>query len=339
MPDLPFRKKAWRKQETIWSTITIGLGDIQLVTSLAYPLSAFILLRTNSISAYQYNLVCNLGLAAIFTSVTTIFAMPVFFLKKYITGVRCALYILSFIFMGLLLGPRTGAGASFPGRAPSNYTQKDSALVLQASCFFGDPISTNCTFKTDQSPIPVLSDAWALVPLGLIMATALGLNSDWSVWSEVMKNNNMNDPGDSETRRLPRLRLVTEMIVVSISSVWAAVALWQFFALWQWMNSSGWLPDGADQVDSFGQLIPIFQALALLIILVTAIDGKLISLDFRKIQTNHLRVELRLKRKNEKLEREPIELLQIPDGRSDSLELNTARPLGHIEALTENWGV
>ena len=69
-----------------------------------------------------------------------------------------------------------------------------------------------------------------------------------------------------------------ELFVILVSMTWTVIALWQAFSLRQWMNSSGWFEDSAELVvDSFSQLVPMFQILIFFIIIAAAFDGKCVS--------------------------------------------------------------
>ena len=128
------RGKSWSKHETVWSTITLGLSDIQLASSFAYSASATYLLHARDLTAYHYNVICYLGIAATFTSVATMFSPPLYIQKKWISGARITLFSFSVGFLGYLLVRRFEKRDIFPVRAPSSAAGKKSALVLQTSC-------------------------------------------------------------------------------------------------------------------------------------------------------------------------------------------------------------
>jgi hypothetical protein len=273
------RKGAWTKQETtIISTITSGLADGLLITSIALSLSGIILKQTNNITAYHYDLICYLGLAATYTSVITIFATPVLDKKNFLETLRILGYYLSIGLLGGVLCPITRpfqAGHTFPARAPTPGTGKQSALVLQASCFIDEPVTSNCTYNTDHSLIPALTDGYTLIFLTLITVWGTGINNYWRQWWSEYGEDDEKENAKIPESGLALLRLLFEVSAIGLSTAVSAISFLQFYKLRAYMNESGWLSDEAEiVVDSFSQLLPILQGLFILIILAASLDGK-----------------------------------------------------------------
>ena len=273
-----------QKHGTTIPMITILIGDTLLVASIAISLSALILQGTDGMIAYHYNIVCNLAIAATFASLTTTLALPLFTIDRWTSIVRVFLYLFSIGLLAGLLILRSHAGGAYPGRVPSNNVQKDSAMVLQMSCFLHGHIPTDCRFSTDRRPIPALSDAWALLPLAFITFVSISIHATAPrKWSNVDQNMHPTATTPAEQENILDRNKITfyrdsityDLIIIYVSTAWTIFALWQAFSLRKWMNASGWFEDPAELViDSFSQLVPIFQILTLLIIVAAAFDGK-----------------------------------------------------------------
>jgi hypothetical protein len=267
------RNKEWTKQEsTIISTITAGLADGLLITSITFSLSCIIQRHRDNITAYHYDLVCYLSLAATFTSITASFSTPVLAEKRFPSGVRLVGYFLAIGLLGGILGPITKpakAGHTFPARAPTLdlANLKQSALVLQASCFIETNVTKECTYKTDQTLLPLLT-GYVLISIIIFATVGTSINQLWRNWWY---------DGDSQTpiKEVALLRLMFELTAVLFSTAVSAVAFWQFYTLRKYMSKSGWLSNETELgVSSFGQLLPILQVLFIFLVIANSFEGK-----------------------------------------------------------------
>lgn len=266
------RTRNFGEHETVWSTIALAFCNIQLVNSVAFSIWAINFIRIGRLSTYHYDIVCCLGLASIFSSAATMFSLPSFIQKSWISGARFLLFFLSVGLLGHLLTIRWNK--DLPGRAPSNGTKKNSALVLQVSCLLKQKIPSECHFSTDRRPIFFLSDILAYIPLLFVLAFKVGSQKNWG---DFMFEHESDDERNTYKRKFSWLILSGEMIGLSIPAIWVAVALWQCFDLRRWMNNSGWLADDKEEfVDSFGALFSLYSFFSLILMLATALDGECI---------------------------------------------------------------
>ena len=272
----PTRKQPWSEHETVLSAITLALGDIQLANSVAYSASALYLLYARDLSAYHYDVVCYLGIAATFTSVATMLSPPLYIQKKWISAARVTLFSSSVVLLGILLGKRFEKRHIFPVRAPSSAAGKNSALVLQTSCLIFEQIPKDCKFATDPRPIYVMTDILANVILFFLLMLVASHQSNWHLSSLEYGNKDTQDVHQEWLKRgVSRGRLYVELVVVSSAAAFVAVALWQLFDLRAWMNNSGLLQDDKERaVTSFGALSAFYSLFSLLLLLATSFDGK-----------------------------------------------------------------
>ena len=201
---------------------------------------------------------------------------PLYIQKKWISAARVTLFLASIILLGILLGKRFDKRHFFPVRAPSNTAGKKSALVLQTSCLIFEQIPKECRFATDRGPIYVMTDILAYITLFILLCIIASQQFHWYAFSSDYDNEDTQD----EYEEWPKLtisfeRLGIELVTVSLSAAYVAVALWQLFLLRAWMNKSGWLQDDKERVvTSFGALTAFFLLFSLLLLLATSLDGK-----------------------------------------------------------------
>lgn len=124
--------QAFMQNGTIWSIIVFSLSTAQLTSSIASSLAALHL--RDSISAYHYNIVCYLGIAAVFTSSASMLVPFAHTYKSWSSIIRLTLLLMLIILLGILLSPRFTHYKVFPGRAPLDHASNDTALVFQVSC-------------------------------------------------------------------------------------------------------------------------------------------------------------------------------------------------------------
>lgn len=267
------RTRNFDEHETVWSTIALAFSNIQLVNSLAFSTSAINLIRIGSFSAYHYDIVCCLGLAATFSSAATFVSQTLSAPKGWLSITRFLLFFLSVILLIYLLAIRSWKN-NFPGRAPSHDAKKNSALVLQASCFLHQKIPSECLFNTDRQSIEALSDRGASIPLVIVLVLKFSSLRGWIDFNFGSQYES-DDERNTSKSDFARFILVCEMMGLSTSTVWIALAFWQCFDLRRWMNNSGWLKDDEEKIiDTFGALFSLYSFFSLLLMLATALDGK-----------------------------------------------------------------
>jgi hypothetical protein len=261
------------------------MADVQLTTSIAYSLAALIMKHYDNISAYHYNIVCYLALAAAFTSTTSMFTNQTILSKPSHTAIRVILIMMALVLLCILLGPRWMHYLVFPGRPPQMKPNNSSntALVIQASCLLSlDPFS-DCKFSTDRRPLTVLSDVWATIPLGILISASVGFIFNFS-GAEYYADSDASDDDDEYVSGVKRKHWATSnfilhLIGIAVSGIWVGYALWKCWVLQRWMNQSGWLADKKETtIASFGAIVPFFMMIGTFSLLAaTASDGKLFS--------------------------------------------------------------
>lgn len=251
--------QAFMQNGTIWSIIVFSLSTAQLTSSIASSLAALHL--RDSISAYHYNIVCYLGIAAVFTSSASMLVPFAHTYKSWSSIIRLTLLLMLIILLGILLSPRFTHYKVFPGRAPLDHASNDTALVFQVSCLLEmrDALNTfDCAFPNDRKPIWVVSDVLVMIPLCLVL---IFTGAICSIWGDV-------ESGSNHNFRASLILLGTEMILVLVSAAWAGVALWQCFDLRNWMNESGLLSDNKEtSISSFGAIVPFFMMIGTFLLL------------------------------------------------------------------------
>lgn len=257
-------------------TLALGFSNIQLANSVTFSTSALVFMRSArpSFSAYHYDLVCCLRLAAIFTSAAKMFSLRSYVQKRWISVARIIHFFLSAGLLGHLLRIRRGKINIFPARAPLHEAKNNSALVLQPSCLLNQAIPSECHFSTDRGPRPFLSDIWAFLVLVWILGIKISTEGVWAEYKNKYIHVRSSNENNIDKRELLWKRLCWETFAISMSAIWAAEALRQWVDLRRWMNSSGWLKDDKEGViHSFGALFSLFSVFSLVFLIWTALDG------------------------------------------------------------------
>ena len=120
-----------------------------------------------------------------------------------------------------------------------------------------------------------MTDILAYIILFILL---LGVGSQQFHWYEFSLDYD-NEDTQNAYQEWPKIdmsqrRIVIELVAVSLSAVYVAIALWQLFGLRAWMNKSGLLQDDKERaVTSFGALSAFYSLFSLLLLLATSFDG------------------------------------------------------------------
>ena len=222
------------------------------------------------ISAYHYDLICDLVFISIAVHLCSINVVDRYFNNIILGSIRVVLIAITFVLAGLLFARRNTS--TFPINRPSNPTDHHTGLVANAVCFQ----SANATFLGDVGDIFDSSKdrsadargyAWFVIvmimyPLSLILA---------------ILHSFLTSPQRSDVRIVGRRVLWLLRACASIVAFYIGIAaFFDFYNLQKWMKESGWFGEdsGESEWETFGQYVPCFMLLLAGLSFVEAWVGK-----------------------------------------------------------------
>lgn len=259
----------WRR---IFDGLLVGLSDTQIITALALMIVTGV--RTScTISAYHYNLVCQLVLMSTMVHFCSMTVIEHYFYNKFLAAVRILFITVNFIF-GFFFFARRAASDSFPVGIPSNeFKTNRTSMVIAADCFMDNTTAPYLPNDGSKSYLGIIQ--YGLLFAFFIAATMLSLvhthmfNKDkpfkakhWTYWARGL---------------------------MSVAAL--GVSIWIICYLTSFRNSmrdSGWFggDDGEYSWDSFGQLVPLILLILPLLQFVESATSKFIAfsnIDFTNI--------------------------------------------------------
>lgn len=266
---------AWR---TILEAFLLGLSDTQLVTGLALMIVTEFNM-TCSISAYHYDLVCDMVLMSLIVHLCSMTVIEHYFDVWYLASVRILLIGGNFILGCLLFIHR--AYKDFPVGLPSQSPAQQeginstlitgdsfnktsivgASLVLPAVCFMDNSTITTSTNQDASSIVGfveylLLFIFFAAAVILSIMHThffKLGRPFKTLHWTYILRG------------------------AMSVAAFGASIYIINHVVAFQaWMRDSGWFgdDDGEYSMDSFGQIVPLVLLTLPFLALLEAMAGK-----------------------------------------------------------------
>ncbi|KAI9704632.1 MAG: hypothetical protein M1820_005380 [Bogoriella megaspora] len=219
-----------------------------------------------------------LGLAGVSASFTTLNAPLYYRVKRKITILRVLGSLFAMILLLALSSPATSpvkSASTFPGRAPAPLAGKQTALVLQASCFTRQPyMDESCRIDTDRRRFGFISDFHVVILLILTLMFYLARMGDLQEYFEDCDEAN-DDTVLLNNKKVRYGRFLFEMYTVILSCLTCGISYWQFWDLRRYMNHSGWLSNQSQiAVDSFTELVPIFEVMSVFLLLAALFDER-----------------------------------------------------------------
>jgi hypothetical protein len=251
----------WRR---LFDGILVGLSDTQIITALALTIVTEFL-TSCKVSAYHYNVVCELVLMSTMVHICSMTTIEHYFYNKLLASVRILFIIANFI-LGLLLFVRRAASDNFPTDIPSNKDKTNmTSLVIPAVCSMGNNTSTPLPNDSSNSHRGIVS--YVLVFAFFIAAASLSMfhthrfNNDkpfsakkWTFWA----------------------RGAMSVMALGVSILFMV----HLNRLRVWMRSSGWFvveDNGEYAWESFGQLVPMILLILPVLQFVESVASKIVT--------------------------------------------------------------
>ena len=224
-----------------------------------------------SISAYHYDIVCNLVFMSVVTHLCSInFITPYLHHRAILLGVARVLLIgLTYLFAVFMFAERNNPWfpTGMPGYAPTNSTQVPK-LIAPAACFVsGNNNITNWVSKDIEITLSAIGDVESsgaieydvLVIFTLVSFGVAALNS------RVTREKH---PTMARLLRWARVPLLIAAWAIS------AAAFFKFWQLRTWMQNSIWPADKAENDWTFGQFLPLLLMMLAGLAFIEAFSGK-----------------------------------------------------------------
>ena len=234
----------------------LSFSDQQLITSLAMLIAVYFFLGCH-ISAYHYDVVCNLILMSLVTHLTSLAVISRYFSNLFHGPPRAIVIIFAFSFAGVMFAERDST--RFPTGVPKPSTISNTTappLLAAAACFTSEKITT-----TDRVHATGFAEYVVLLIItifGLIMAMAQSLVTS-----------SRND------KYLHLRNWIFVLRPILLISAWA-IAIAAFIksnSLRNWLAASPWPKDDAEHSWGFGQLVPCFLLLLTPLAFFDAVGG------------------------------------------------------------------
>ncbi|KAF2452410.1 hypothetical protein BDY21DRAFT_375595 [Lineolata rhizophorae] len=233
----------WRN---VLESLLISFSDQSIVTGQALLYVTYYW-ASCSISAYHYNLVCDLVLVSIVVHLCSITAVEQYLQNWWLGALRLALILLSFVFVGLVFVQRNTP--EFPLSPPVIEDKNDTLLVRPAVCFMAE----NLTALYDDTVSAVKGGAKGIrkglqsyIVLVVFFAAATVLSMAQAILGR-----------DKFQRRMFQLRFALFWLRVAVAmaaTVVSIMSIGNFSNLQTWMSVSGWFGEDDDDETTINEM-------------------------------------------------------------------------------------
>ena len=254
-----------RKGRKILEAVILSFSDQQMITGLSLVIATRWYMGC-TISAYHYDIVCNLVLMSVVTHLCAVTFITPYFQHLGLGLCRIVLILLTFLFAGFMFAERnnTSFPTGKPSYAPTNSTHVPN-LIAPAACFVSGNINiTNQAEKTfmimkgsshvSGFPEYIILLVFTLLSLGVaaIYSCVTPEKSPrimWWLW----------------WFRVPLLLAAWAIAIATTSEFWLMRI---------WMHDSIWPADNAEYDWTFGQFLPLLLMMLAGLAFVEAFSGK-----------------------------------------------------------------
>ena len=243
----------------------LSFSDQQMVTGLSLVIATRWYMGC-TISAYHYDIVCNLVLMSVVTHLCSVTFITPYFQHRVLGLCRIVLILLTFLFAGFMFAERNNPGfpTGKPSYAPTNSTHVPN-LIAPAACFVSGNINiANQAEKTfmiiegsshvSGFPEYIILLVFTLFSLG-VAAIYSFVNPEkhrkiiWWLWGF----------------RVPLLLAAWAIAIATTCEFWPMRI---------WMHDSIWPADNAEYDWTFGQFLPLLLMMLSGLAFVEAFSGK-----------------------------------------------------------------
>lgn len=248
----PYRSRPRR----ILEVVVLSFSDQQLITGLAMLIAVHFYLGC-SISAYHYDIVCNLILMSLVTHLASLAVISRYFSNWLLGPLRVILIIFAFGLTGVMFAERDNT--RFPTGVPkASATSNMTAplLLAAAACFTSENINITDQFATQLdifegatqvSGLAEYAVLFVITIFGLIMAVSQSIVTSSS---------------RSRIHLRARQWIFVFRLILLVGAWGIAIAAYlKFDSLRKWLAASPWPSDDAEHRWDFGQLVPCFLLL------------------------------------------------------------------------------
>lgn len=262
----PYRSKGRR----IGEAVILSFSDQQLITGLSILIAVRYFMGCE-ISAYHYDVVCNLVLMSVVTHLSSLAVISGYFSNFLLGACRIVLIIFTLGLAGVMFAERDNQ--YFPTGVPRSNASDPSSppqLLAPAACFttnnvtFVNQISGQWNVLEGKTHISGLAEYVVLFIFtisGLVMA---------------ITHSYLSSSARKHVHLCLRQWMFVFRIILLLGAIGVAIAAChQFNALQDWMHASPWPADNNEREWNFGQLVPLFLILLAPLQFIEALTGKL----------------------------------------------------------------
>ena len=240
----------------ILEVIVLSFSDQQLITGLAMLIAVQFHLGC-SISAYHYDIVCNLILMSLVTHLASLAVISRYFSKWLLGPSRAILIIVAFSLAGVMFAERDNT--RFPTGVPKAIAASNTTappLLAAAACFTSENISIANQFSTQYDIFEGSAHVTGLVEYAvLFIITIFGLLM--AISQSIITSSS---PGHAHI--CARKWIFVFRLILLIGAWGIAIAAYlEFNSLRNWLAASPWPKDDGEHKWDFGQLVPCFLLL------------------------------------------------------------------------------
>ena len=222
-----------------------------------------------SISAYHYDIVCNLVLMSVVTHLCSItFIHPYFHHRAILLGIARVLLIgLTFLFAVFMFAERNNPWfpTGKPSYAPTNSTQIPK-LIVPAACFVsGNNNITNWAMKDIEITLSATMDSSGSIEYDILINFTIVSFGVAAIY-----------PFLTPEKHPKFMRWLWWTRVPLLMAAWATAiaAFVKFWRMRTWMHNSIWPADNAENDWTFGQFLPLLLMMLAGLAFIEAFSGK-----------------------------------------------------------------
>lgn len=248
---LTFYRRTYRETlRKILDAVVLSSSDQQLITSFAILISVQHFVGC-SISAYHYDIVCNLILMSLVTHLASLVVIKRYFSNKLLGPIRVILIFIVFSLAGVMFAERDNS--RFPTGVPNaknSNTTTAPPLLAAAACFTSENITImdqyGMVMKASEAPGRVTGLGEYVV---LFVITLLGLMV--AITQSMVTSS-------SSSSRITARKWIFVFRLALLFGAWAiaTLAYIKFTNLQKWLAQSPWPQDDGEGKWDFGQTMP-----------------------------------------------------------------------------------
>ena len=256
-----------RKGRKILEAVILSFSDQQIVTGLSMLIATRFYLGC-SISAYHYDIVCNLVLMSVITHLCSItYITPYLHRQALALGVARVLLIgLTFLFAAFMFAERDNHNfpTGKPSYAPTNSTQIPK-LIAPAACFVSGNNNITNWIKQDIKILEGSNHVSGFTQYVILILCTVVNFSVAAIYSRVTP--------EKHPRTMRWLRRARVPLLIG-AWVFTLAATVEFMNMRAWMHESIWPADAGEYEWTFGQFLPLLLMMLAGLAILEAFSGK-----------------------------------------------------------------